>query len=64
MDKQLLLVDKMIAWADANDLPADDKMRVLAKELNDTPPGNVPSLLGRWARARRHWCDVTGDELV
>lgn len=64
------LAEKMLAYADKNNLPEDDKMRILAKEF-DTQirkfifgEGDVKSVVGSWARARRYWCSVSGESLV
>jgi len=63
------LAKKMVSRADADGLPNNHNLRTLAAELDNAPPldGSVEaikSLLGRWARARRAWCDYTGEDLV
>lgn len=61
------LPTRMIARADADGLPADHKLRQFAAELREAIESesvDVPKLVGRWARARRAWCEFTGEELV
>jgi hypothetical protein len=70
MDEQPTLRQKMVAYADAHELPAKDPMRRLAQELGaavdsvDGSEAQLKKFLGAWARARRHWCEVTGEELI
>ena len=46
--------EKLIAHADALDAAIDR----MGEE------GGVKRMLGAWARARRVWCDITGEPLV
>lgn len=62
---------RMIAKANDDNLPADHPMRVVASELHRAILGtrstkNIPAgkILGTWARARRIWCDYTGEPLT
>lgn len=70
MDEQPNLRQKMVAYAEAHELPADDPMRRLARELGraveaaDSGEAQLKKFLGAWSRARRHWCEVTGDPLI
>ena len=66
------LSDAMIAKADELNLPHHHNLRVLARQFNDAtngaledPPTHTPKqLLGAWARARKEWCDFTGEPLI
>ena len=60
------LIDRMIARADADVLPADHELRVRAQLLRDAVNNedDAMKLLGAWARARRVWCAYTGEALV
>lgn len=59
------LAIKMRTAADVEGLPADHKLRVLADGLDAaTEEGNVPRLLSAWAKARKCWCDHSGEELI
>jgi hypothetical protein len=58
----------MRAYADAN--PGNDHLRELADKLDaavaDSFGGkdSVRKMLGAWARARRAWCEVTGEDWI
>jgi hypothetical protein len=64
------LWEKMRALAD--DHVRGDELRAKADELetkatgyySDPPTVEAKSFLGAWARARRLWCDCTGDSLI
>jgi hypothetical protein len=64
------LVDRMWKWADdhTTDIRRGE-MRNLADALDraitnlDAEDG-VKRMLGAWARARRYWCEVTGEPLI
>jgi hypothetical protein len=59
------LGDKMIELADSDSLPVDHKMRTLAMEFNKAvEKGCARSVLGAWARARRCYCEYTGESLI
>jgi hypothetical protein len=66
------LANKMLALADDENLPPDAALRVHAVALNNAAEGfyatpqtcRAETLLGCWARARRAWCDYTGDALI
>jgi len=64
------LSERMIEYANKHTLPDNDKMRVLAKDFDEKTKAffgekiSVKLYLGSWARARRHWCDITGDSLL
>ena len=70
MDEQPTLRQKMVAYADAHGLLPDDPMRGLARDLElavNNVDGSEPQLkkfLAAWSRARRHWCEVTGEALI
>ena len=66
------LVDRMLARADADNLPATHQLRTLSAALREATAGfyaepqtvKVRAFMGCWARARRAWCDHTGESLV
>ncbi len=66
------LSEQMIAKANAEKLPADHPLRVLAVKFDEAAEGfygtpqtkDVKQFLGAYARARRCWCDATGEPLV
>lgn len=68
------LPERMIERADADRLPADHRLRVLAKALEAVETAHIQgpgpneatakSMLGAWARARRVWCEYTGEPLL
>lgn len=70
MTTQTDLSIKMRARADADSLPADHDLRRLADEFDAATVGTTPQtvnvmlFMGAWARARRCWCDYSGERLV
>lgn len=66
------LAEKMLARADADRLPPDHRLRVRAVEFDRAAKGYfadpqtvpVKPFFGAWARARRAWCDYTGEPLI
>lgn len=66
------LPDRMRARADADALPKDHDLRVLADRLDDASAGffdgservTVEQMVGAWARARRAWSTYTGEPLI
>jgi len=66
------LSDKMRARADADGLPADHPLRTEADAFDAATDGFfgtpqtvlVPKYMGTWARARRVWCEYSGEQLV
>ena len=70
--RQTELSEKMITRADQDSLPGGHEMRTEAFEFDKASEGyfatpqtvSVPQFLGRWARARRIWCEYTGDSLI
>ncbi len=66
------LPSRMRAKADADALPANHELRVLADALDAAvvgfygTPQTVPvsRFVGDWARARKAWCTYTGEPLV
>lgn len=66
-DLQKPLGERMVQYADDHWLIADDPMRRLAQELDraasaaDGTAAQTRKFVGAWARARSHWCAVTGD---
>ena len=66
------LSDAMIAKANEFSLPEQHELRTRAQEFNEAtagamadPPTHTPKqMLGAWARARRAWCNFTGDSLI
>lgn len=57
---------KIIARADRDGLAPDHPLRVAAEAFNDAVvEGAEPrKLLGAWARARRLWCEYSGEPLI
>lgn len=66
------LARRMVARADADQLPEDHAMRQLAARFEDAAIGYfaVPQtvaakpFLGAWSRARKEWSNYTGEPLV
>jgi hypothetical protein len=66
------LAKRMIARSDADSLAADHPLRDLAAKFETAATGfysepqtvSVKSFMGAWARARRAWCDYTGEPLI
>lgn len=62
----------MLAKADDDGLPEDHDMRIRANAFDAAAKGfygepqtcDVKKLMGCWARARRTWCEYTGESLV
>ena len=59
------LGDKMRALADTGH-PRAAELRTKAKEFDREAEAydNPKRLLGTWARARKLWCDCTGESLI
>lgn len=65
------LPERMHALADTGHARAAE-LRTQADALNAAIDGalatpetcSVPKLLGTWAKARRLWCDITGESLI
>lgn len=73
MDKaETDLSKKMRAAADKEGYAADHEMRVLADKFDAAAQGfysspqtvSAPSFLGHFARARKCWCNYSGEPLV
>jgi len=66
------LSQKMIDRANADNLPDDHTLRNLAKLFDEAATGyfaspqtvTVKSFMGHWARARKAWCEYTGEPLI
>lgn len=66
------LADRMRARADEDALPADHALRKHADAFDTATRGfyaqpqtvKVAAFVGAWARARRAWCDYTGEPLI
>lgn len=61
------LHERMQKWAaDNTNDPRSGEMRSLAVNLENaiSPMRSPPEVIGAWARARKFWCDVTGEDLV
>jgi hypothetical protein len=64
------LVTRMQALAETH--PRGAELREKAEALKEGIAGfyaqpqtvTVPQFMGRWARARRLWCDLTGEPLI
>lgn len=63
---------KMVARADRDKLPENHPLRTLAAEFDDASAKylanpqkmGVRAFMGFWARARKAWCQHTGDALL
>jgi len=65
METRSDLSKRMIDIADRDNLPADHKMRVVADAFDLAILFAEPKkLLGAWARARRVYCEYTGETLI
>ena len=66
------LAVNMVELADKHNLPDDHELRIKANEFAASFDGfvakpqtcSVQKFMGAWARARRAWCDYTGDVLI
>jgi hypothetical protein len=66
------LVERMRAKADAEGLPKNHVLRTNAAALEEALKGyvsdpqttSVPRMVGTWAKARRIWCEYTGEDLI
>ena len=66
------LSEKMLARAEADKLPAAHPLRVNAAEFDTATKGffaepqivPVAAFMGAWARARKAWCQYTGEPLL
>lgn len=66
------LGEKMRKRADADGLPDDHELRVLADKFDGAADGfyaeqqtvTAPAFMGAYARARRAWCAYSGEPLV
>jgi len=66
------IAKKMRARADADELPDDHPLRVAADAFDAAMPGfhgepqitTVQQFMGAWARARKAWCDYSGEALI
>jgi hypothetical protein len=66
------LASRMRTLADADRLPVDHELRVMARNLEETANGfyahpqthSVQQMLGTWAKARKVWCSYTGEALL
>lgn len=64
------LAERMRAYAKTN--PGNERMFELADDFDHTKEladhawnhDNMKRMIGAWARARAHWADVTGEDLV
>ena len=72
METATALAKKMRARADKDSLPEDHEMRTRANAFDEATKGfygepqtcDVKKFMGCWARARRVWCDYTGEALI
>ena len=64
-DEQTDLSRKMRSIADRDGLPTDHDMYTTAQQFDDAVlSGIARKILGAWARARKVYCDYTGDNLI
>jgi hypothetical protein len=62
----------MVARADADKLPPDHDLRIKAAAFDEAVAGfygtpqtyDVKRFMGHWARARKCWCDYSGEALI
>jgi hypothetical protein len=63
---------RMRARADADGLPSTHPLRIAADKFDSATDGffakdqtvNVMQFMGHWSRARRAWCDYSGEDLI
>lgn len=66
------LAQQMRAIVERDNLPADHELRLLADDFDEAAAGywgepqtkTVKQFMGAWARARRAYCNYTGEPLV
>ena len=63
------LAKRMAVRADRDGLPIGHLMRIRAAELEakldcEAPGWTAQNMIGAWARARRVWCDYTGEPML
>ena len=58
------LAEKMRIEAAARGPEDGLKLRTLADELDAQDGSNIPTLLRAWAKARRAFCEATGEPLI
>ena len=66
------LAEQMLARAEQDGLAEDHPLRVLGKAFSKACSGfyadpqtvTVKQFMGHWARARRAWCEYTGESLI
>lgn len=71
MSDRQSLSDRMRELADTGH-PRAGELREKARLMDEGTAGfyaepqtvDVKTFVGRWARARRLWCDITGEELI
>lgn len=71
-EQQTMLSSRMIMRADADKLPEEHELRVLAAEFDAASSGflatqqtvSVATFMGIYAKTRKAWCAYSGDSLV
>lgn len=66
------LATKMLAVANRDNLPQEHILRTLAEDFECAVKGffgepktcDVKKFMGCWARARKAWCEYTGEPLI
>lgn len=66
------LATRMLAAADENNLPKDHELRTKAQAFDEAALGyygdpqtcDARKFMGCWARARRAWCEYSGESLI
>lgn len=72
MTPDTALSAKMTTYADAQGFPPNHEMRTAATRFDEATKGfyatpqtcAVAVFFGRWAKARRIWCEHTGENLT
>ena len=62
-DTMPTLADRMRLLAE-NRTDIRDEFVALADKLDALDGSDIPKLVGTWAKARRRWCEVTGEPLI
>lgn len=67
LDQVRAIWTRMIERADEDELPKTHPLRLRAAEFRESienPDITARTMLGRYARAHRAWCDYTGEDSI